>query len=156
MRSLTRRRMTDERTTPPADVIAGGFAALVEGLRDDVREDIRDLRTEVGKSEERVTARVEAVAASQRETRTLIEDYARGHGLEHEAEAEERRTAHSKFFDFIRQFELDQARRDGALGIARWSVELLSKNAPRLIAIIAALAGAIGFASGSITLEIGK
>ena len=152
---MLRRRMTDERIQP-ADVIAGGFAALVEGLRDDVREDIRDLRTEVGKSEERVTAQVEAVAVAQRETRTLIEDYAKGHGQEHEDEFDKRQATHSTFYDFMHRFELQQARRDGALGAARFSVELLSKNAPRLIAIIAALAGAIGVASGSINIEIGK
>jgi hypothetical protein len=152
-----RRRMTDERAAhPPADTIAVGFQALVEGLRDDVREDIRDLRTELGETEKRVTARVEGVAADQRSTRQLIEEFAKGHSLEHEAEAEDRRQTHSAFYDFIRKFELDQARRDGALGIARYSVELLSKHAPRLIAIIAALAAAIGLASGSIDLSIGR
>lgn len=146
----------EQRAVPPADSIAVGLQALVEGLRDDVREDIRDLRVELGETEKRVTARVEAVASDQRDTRQLIEDFAKGHGLEHEQEAEERRNVHGLFYDFIRKFELDQARRDGALGIARYSVELLSANAPRLIAIIAAAAGAIGLASGSINIEIGR
>ncbi len=68
----------------------------------------------------------------------------------------ERREAYSSFHGFIRQFEIDQARRDGALGIARYSIELLSKNAPRLIAIIVAVAAALGFATGGIVLEIGN
>lgn len=148
--------VTDDGVPPPVKNIAIGFQELVEGLRDDVREDIRDLRTELGKTEERVTARVVAVEVGQTATRHLIEDFAKGHGLEHEAEAEERRSAHGAFHEFIRKAELDQARRDGALGIARYSVELLSKNAPRLIAIIAAMGAVVGLASGSISVSVGK
>jgi hypothetical protein len=159
--------MTDERPAmPAADTIAVGFQTLVEGLRDDVREDIRDLRThvesvavaqhnELAATEARVTAQVETVARDQRDTRALIEGFAKGHAQEHEDEATERRAAHGTFYDFIRHFELDQARRDGALGIARYSVELLSKNAPRLIAIIVAVAAALGFATGGISVQVG-
>lgn len=147
--------MTDDRRAPEA-TIATGFQLLVEGLRDDVREDIRDLRTELGRVEERVTARVAAVEVGQADTRGLIEQFATDHGREHELEADDRRQAHGTFYDFIRATELDKARRDGALGIVRWSIETLSKNAPRLIGIILSLATALGVVTGAISVSVGS
>jgi len=140
--------------TPPVEKIAIGFQSLIEGLRDDVREDIRDLRIEVGESEKRVSARVESVAEDQRGTRRFIEEFASSHSEEHEAEAIDRRVTHTAFYEFIRHFELDKARRDGALGIARYSVELVSQHAPRLIALIAAMAAALGIATGNLHISL--
>lgn len=148
--------MTDERNQPP-ELIATGFAALVEGIRSDVREDIRDLRTdlrtELGAVEGRMTARVVAIEAKQAESRKLIEEFAGSHGEMHEAEAADRRAAHGEFYAYIRSAELDRARRDGALGIIRYGVELVSRHAGRLVQVILATAALIGIATGSI--EVG-
>ena len=46
----------DERTAQPlADAIGFGFQTVIEGLRSDVREDFRELRTELNASEQRMT-----------------------------------------------------------------------------------------------------
>ena len=144
------------RVPPPPEVIANGFTRLVEGLRQDVREDIRDLRTELGKTEERVTARVALIEAGQTATRALIEAFAGRHGQEHEEEAEARAKAHGQFWDFMRANELDKARRDGAVGVVRFGVELLSKHAGQIVAILAALGLLGGFATGNISVGIGQ
>ena len=141
---------------PLADAIGIGFQTVIEGLRTDVREDIRDLRDELGKTEGRVIARVELVDDAQKDTRAFIESFAKGHGADHEKEAEDRRIAHGQFYDFIRKAELDAARRDGALGVVRYGVELLSKHAPRLVAILTALGLLGGFATGNISVGIGR
>lgn len=145
--------MADERNQPP-DLIATGFAALIEGLRSDVREDIRDMRTEMGAMEGRVTARVATIEQRQAETRELILDFAKGHGELHEEESTERRKAHGEFYGFIRKAELDAARRDGALGVVRYGVELVSKHAGRLVQVILATAALIGIATGSISVGL--
>mgnify|MGYP001610969625 CR=1 FL=1 len=146
--------VTDE--PRPPDLIASGLLGLVTDLRDDIREDIRDVRTELTKVEQRVTARVEAVDVQGKETRAYIETFANGHSKDHEAEAEDRRKTHGEFYDFIRAAELDKARRDGALGILRYGVELVSRHASRLIAIILALAAAAGVATGNIDVSVGQ
>jgi hypothetical protein len=146
--------MGDEAQRPP-DLIATGLAGLIEGLRDDVREDIRDLRGELGRTEERVTARVASLELKQGETRELLIDFAKGHGEEHEEEATERRAAHSTFYEFMRTREIQEARRDGALGVIRFGVELVSKHSPRLVQIALALTALLGIATGSIHLAVG-
>lgn len=150
--------MPDEAHPPerPPELIALGVAGLLESLRDDVREDISGLRTELGHVEQRVSARVEAVDAAQKETRGLIERFANGHAKDHEAEAEDRRAAHGTFYEFIRAAELDKARREGALGVMRYTIELLSKHAPKLVALILAVAGAVGVATGSVNVSVGE
>lgn len=144
--------MADDHARPP-DLIASGFAALIEGLRSDVREDIRDLRTELGNVEVRMTARVSTIEGRQAESRKLIEEFAGAHGEMHEAEANDRREAHGTFYEFMRSAELDRARRDGALGVMRFGVELVSKHAGRLVQVILAATALIGIATGSI--EVG-
>jgi hypothetical protein len=147
--------MVDDRR-PPEAVIAAGFQHLVEGLRDDVREDIAGLRTELGRVEERVTARVDAVDAAQRSTRGLIERFGVEHSQLHEGEAEERRNAHSTFYEFIRAAELDKARRDGALGVIRWAVEMTARHSTRLVGVILAVAALLGVATGSVNVQVGS
>lgn len=148
--------MTDERITPPADVIASGFAGLIEGLRDDVREDLRDIRTEIGRSEERMTAQIAVVRAEGQDTRSYIEQFAKGHAVLHEEESTERRKTHSEFYDFIRKAELDEARRNGALGVVRWTVELLSKHSVQIVTLLGAAAALVGFVTGNVRLELGR
>ena len=146
----------DRPSTQLADAIGFGFQTIIDGLRTDVREDIREVKVELGKVEERVTARVELVDVAQRDTRAYIESFARGHGAEHEKEAEDRRRDHGLFYEFIRKAELDAARRDGALGVVRYGVELLSKHAGRIVAILTTLGILGGLASGNISIGIGS
>lgn len=157
--------MADEQRPP--DLIASGLVGLVDGLRKDLREDIRDvraaqaednreLRAELVNVERRVTTLVEAVDLQGKDTRAYIELFAKGHGEEHEAEAADRRQTHGVFYQFIRDAELDKARRDGALGVARYSIELISKHSARLVAVILAVAAAAGVATGNVGVSIGQ
>ncbi len=114
-----------------ADAIGYGFQQLIEGLRDDVREDIRDLREEWRK-------------------------FAVEHGQAHENEAIERRLSHGEFYEFIRQAELDSARKDGALGVVRFVIEKVSANSTRLVAVIVALASAILAVTGQVHFVVGR
>lgn len=147
--------MGNEPLQPP-EVIAAGFTRLIDDLRDDVREDLRDIRTEIGKSEERVTARVAAVEARQVEARDQLTEFVKAHSDEHEHYERRSTESHSALWDAVRHFQLNEARRDGALGIVRYLVELASKHAPRLAAIVLALAAALGFATGDISVAIGR
>lgn len=122
----------------PPELIALGVAGLLESLRDDVREDIAALRDDV------------------KEARALIVDFSTNHGQLHEIEASDRRDAHGTFYAFIRAQEVADARRDGALGVLRFTIELFSKHAPRLVAVILALAGALGVATGNVSVGIGQ
>lgn len=144
----------DSRRAPES--IAVGFQQLAEGLRADIRDLRDDVREDLVALEGRVTARVAAVEAEQASTRGLIEQFATDHAREHENEAEERRMTHGQFYDFIRAWELDRARRDGALGIVRWSIETLSAHAPRLVGLVLAIATALGLASGTISVHVGS
>jgi hypothetical protein len=126
----------DERPAPPAgqplaEAIGYGFQQLIEGLRTDVREDIRDLREEW---------RVFAVE----------------HGKAHENEAIERRLSHGEFYEYIRKAEVDNARKDGALGVVRFVIEKLSANATRLVAVILALASVLMAITGQIHFTVGR
>lgn len=138
----------DERPSPlPADLLATGFVGLIEGLRADVREDLAELRADM-------TTRVGRIEVQQADTRELILDFAKGHGQVHEDEALERRREHGIFHDFIRKAELDQARRDGALGILRFGVELFSKHSGSFARVILAGAALWGIASGAISVGL--
>jgi hypothetical protein len=150
--------VVDDSRRPP-DLVAAGLAGLIEGIRDDVREDIRDLRTdlrgEMARSEDRMTTRVIAMEQHQTATHALLSDYAKSHGDQHEAEAVERRREHGAFYDFIRRQELDEARRDGALGVARYGIELLSKHGTNIAKVIIAVAGLVLAASGELHVAVG-
>lgn len=146
--------MVDE-LRPPTDAIASGFAGLTEGIRTDMRAMEERLRDDAKGVEGRLTARVAMVEEGQRDTRTFIEKFARDHGAEHEAEAEDRRKTHGTFYDFIRAAELDAARRDGALGIVRYAIELLSKHGTRIAWIVLSLGAAAGVATGNIDVSVG-
>ena len=97
-----------------------------------------------------------ALDLAQKDTRSFIESFAKGHSFEHEQEAEERRQTHGLFYEFIRAAELDKARRDGALGIVRYGIELLSKHAGRIIAVLSTAGLLGGLASGNITIHLGS
>lgn len=146
--------MTDDHRAPEA--IASGFAGLAEGIRTDMRAMEERLRDDAEKAEERVIERVVAVEAGQKDTRAFIETFAVDHGKDHEAEATERRNKYSEFHNFIRQFELDEARRAGALGVIRWGFELLSRHSARVVAVILAMAAAAGIATGNIEVAVGQ
>lgn len=147
----------DERpSTQLADAIGIGFQTIIDSLRTDVREDVNALRTDVREDIREVKVELGKVDVRVSETRTYLESFAKGHGAEHEQEAEERRRDHGLFYDFIRKAELDAARRDGALGVVRYSIELLSKHAGRIIAILTTLGILGGLASGNIAIGLGQ
>lgn len=109
--------------------------AEVSGLRDDVREDIEAIRSEV---------------------RTAVTDFTIAHGREHQAEREDRTVAHARFDDFIRAVELDKARRDGALGFLRFGFELFGRYGRQVAWVLLGLASLVGAASGAIQVTVGR
>lgn len=134
---------------PLADAIGFGFQTIIEGLRRDVREDIKELREELRESVGGVDDKITQAGADW--LRFTVD-----HGREHEADAEERRLAHTKFYEFIRTAELDAARRDGALGVIRFVIEKVSANSTRLVAVIVALASAILAITGQVHFVVGR
>ena len=138
----------------PGDVVGLGLTRLIDGLRDDMREDLRDVRDYITRSESRVTARVEALEVKQGDTHQLLTEYTQAHASFHENEDSERRREWSVFHDFIRTAELDRARKDGALGVFRYGVELLSAHGANIAKVVLALAGLGLVASGGLHIVI--
>ena len=147
--------MTDDHSRPP-DLIASGLVGLIEGLRSDMREDLAELRADVREDLAEMTAQVTTIDGRVREIREQQIEFAQAHAEQHELEDQDRRAAHGAFYDFMRKAELDQARRDGALGIVRFGVELVSRHAGRLVQVALALAALLGIATGSIHLAVGS
>lgn len=157
--------MNDDPSTPP-DLIATGLAGLIDGvrrdidgLRDDFREDNQrlrqDFREDNASLEERMTNAIGVVSTRQAETRELIVDFAKGHAELHEEENVERREAHSAFYKFMRDRELAEARRDGALGVVRFGVELVSKHSTKLVQLLLAVAALLGIVTGAVRVGVG-
>lgn len=139
-----------------SDVIAHGFSALIDGLREDVRdlkEDLKEIRAELKSDLSSAMSKLESRMEAQRQDSV---EYTIIHGKQHEEEALDRKTTHGEFRDFIRKFEIDEARKNGALGVFRYMIEIGSQHAPRIIAIIAAAAAAIGVINGSIQVSLGE
>jgi hypothetical protein len=147
--------MSGDHGSPP-ELVATGLSGLIESVRTDIRALDARQREDLAQMEGRVTARVTALEARQSETFELVTEYAKNHGEEHEAEAVERREAHGKFYDFIRAAEVAEARRDGALGVLRFTVEQLSRHSARIVQIVLALAALLGIASGAVSVDVGR
>lgn len=130
----------------------GALLKAVEELRADVREDLGYLRDDVREDNQRLEERVMAVVADLRaEQRTSIEAHAR----EHLDAAIENETEHGKFREFMRNAELERARRDGALGVFRFAVEQVSRHAKPIAGILVAGAAAAAAVAGNIRIEVG-
>ena len=148
VRTRTMQRVTPRHRLPVTDAPNGdrrdngalvsaieSLRAEVSGLRDDVREDIEAIRSEV---------------------RTAVTDFTIAHGREHQAEREDRTVAHARFDDFIRAVELDKARRDGALGFLRFGFELFGRYGRQVAWVLLGLASLVGAASGAIQVTVGR
>lgn len=136
--------MTDDPAAVPDRRDNSSVNAAIEALREDVREDIGHLRDDVR----------EDLAASEGRLTRMVTDFITLHGRDHTAQRTESEIAHARFDTFIRAAELAQARRDGALGMIRYFLELVSRHAKPIATIILALAGAVLALSGAITVQI--
>lgn len=103
-----------------------GDTDLLEAL-DRVRAELRD---EIRLSEGRVMGAFESATVT--------------HAGIHATEGESRSIAHARFEDFMRKAELAQARRDGAIGIIRFTVDLVGRNWRGIVALGATVAVLLG------------
>lgn len=132
----------ERRAVDPAYLAAlDGIRDELAGLRADVREDVRDVRTEL---------------------RASIEGFALMHGREHIAEAAhldelvaERDRVHADFAAFMRAAQLAQARRDGALGALRFVVELAGVHYRELGVLLGIALFGLAAIAGAIRIDIG-
>jgi len=113
--------------------------ALLEAF-DRVRDELRD---EIQRSEGRVMTAVEAV--QERIERSEVT-----HAGIHAAEGESRQIAHARFEEFMHKAEIAAAKRDGALGIIRFSVDLLGRNWRGIVAA----GGAAWFLLGGVHVQV--
>lgn len=111
----------------------GPLLHAIEGLRDDMREDNRSL-------EERIMS--------------AVSYWQIAHGAIHDSDKAANDRAHARFDEFIRSAELAQAHRDGALGVLRFAIELVSRNWKPLTTILAALATLLFAATANLQIEI--
>lgn len=109
------------------------FLDAIDRLRDDMREDNRDL-------EKRIMDTVTGFVVA--------------HGKQHDAHDVDSEAAHRDFRAFIRAAELAQAKRDGALGVFRFAVELVSRNWRPISVVLVAMTAALFAATGDIRIEI--
>jgi len=128
--------VTDDRRDSSAFISAiEGLRTEISGLRDDVREDIKEIREDLERA---------------------VTNYAITHGHEHQAERDDSRAAHDRFDTFIRNAELAQARRDGAIGIFRFVIETLARYARPIATVLLGLAALIAAGSGAIQIQVGQ
>lgn len=85
------------------------------------------------------------------DARSDLGKYIAAHDGDHLAMRTSSEVAHSRYDTFIAANAIDQARRDGALGIVRYVADLLGRNWKAL----AAGAVAIAAATGSLRITIG-
>jgi hypothetical protein len=148
--------MADDREAHPGDRRDNrSVFGAIEALREDVREDVGHLRDDM--REDLKTARDEVrhdLAAIESRMMTTLTDYIRVHSDDHTAQRRESQAAHERFTEFVRGQEIAQARKDGAIGVARYAIELLSRHAKPLGMLLVSAAAFLGVASGAIQIEI--
>lgn len=109
------------------------FLDAIDGLRDDMREDNHRL-------EQRIMA--------------VVTGFVTTHGAVHDADRMLNDKAHDRFDAFIRAAEMAQARRDGALGVFRFAVELVAHHWKPLTVVLTATTAVLFAATGDIRIEI--
>lgn len=121
------------------DQPANGYqlVAILDRLRDDVREDLVAM-------ERRMTA---AIETGNRQ----LSNYQTEHGQEHLTQRGESIAAHRRFDEFIQSAQLNQARKDGALGILKFVIDLFGRNWKA----IAVAAGALLTFAGNVQINLG-
>jgi hypothetical protein len=112
------------------DPAAFGLLAAFDRLRDDFREDL-------AATEGRVMSAIE-------DTGKHFAAYREEHGREHIAQRGDSIAAHKRFDTFIAESAIEQARKAGALGVLRFTVDLLGRNWKILATIAAAVLAAAG------------
>lgn len=120
----------------PNGAPAGLYVAL-EALRQDVREDI-------DKMEGRVTGAIDSI-------RREFAEYGKVHAGEHSSSRSASEARWAAFDTYTHSQEIAQARRDGAIGLVRYGLELGSRHWK----LLALLFGAVGLALGNIHLNVG-
>lgn len=133
----------DQASYPPNGL--GTFLRAIDGMRDDVREDLAGLRRDV-REDQRVT--------EERLMGTMAQ-FARAHSAEHDERDLAIDTDLSKFRAFMRTAEIAQAKRDGALGVLRFVLELVSKHAKSIVAIACTGGALVGLLSGVVHVSVG-
>lgn len=135
----------DDGASPPYPANGlGTFLRAIDGMRDDFREDMaglrRDVREDMAKSEERVMG--------------TMAQFARVHGVEHDEDRLALDRDLTTFRAFMHAAEIAQAKRDGALGVLRFVLELVSKHAKPIVAVIGAATVGIAVLLGQIHIEV--
>lgn len=123
----------------------GWFLRALEVLRDDVREDIRHLRDDVREDNARIEGRVTG----------MMEAFARAHATEHIEDRIVLEKDLGELKAWKRAEEIATARREGALGLLRFGLELLSRHAKPIVAVILATAGGLLALSGKVDISVG-
>lgn len=108
---------------------------------DRVRTELRD---EIHRSEGRVQSSIGDLRKDFEATTVT-------HAGIHAVEGEARSLAHNRFEEFMLRAELAQARRDGALGLIRFAVDLLGRNWRGIVA----LGGATAVILGNVQVDVG-
>jgi hypothetical protein len=133
----------DDAALQPAPSV-GVFLRALDSLRDDMREDIQGLRDEVRLEGDRREDRLMGVMAS----------FARAHAAEHVDDQLVLDRDIGAMKTFMEAAKIAQAKRDGALGVFRFVVELLSKHVRPIVAVIFAVAGAGAVLLGTVHIEV--
>jgi hypothetical protein len=96
------------------------------------------------------------------ENRRALTDYSTSHNgihvaerLETQAAFAESKVAHARFDAYIESSKISQARRDGALGVVRYLIELVGTNGRGLLQVGIALAGILLALSGNVHIDLG-
>lgn len=120
------------------------FLDAMEGLRSDVREDIGQLRDDMREDNERLEGRI----------MTVVTGFQTAHGAVHDSDKAANDLVHATFTAFIRNAELAQARRDGALGVFRFAIEVVSRNWKPITVVLTAATAVLFAATGDLRIEI--
>jgi len=134
--------VSDERPGGPSQGL--GLRDVVDMLRDDAAG--AELRSGQALSalEGRVMAAISGVDGK-------LGKYIETHAGDHLAIKTTEEVSHARYDAFIAANALDQARRDGALGVVRYVVELFGRNWKALLP----LAGAVAAVTGAVHVSIG-
>jgi hypothetical protein len=137
--------------SPGQPAMAGALLRIVDGIRSDVREDVGHLRDDVREDNDRLERRMMALLE---DVRGDLHAFQEAHSKEHLAGEIATESEFGKVRDFIRNAELHAARRDGALGVFRFAVELLGRHAKPIGFVLLSAAGFIGVLAGNIRIEV--
>lgn len=149
----------DARGSPGAPTGAEAFilAALAE-LRADVAGIRAENRADNRALEDRMTTLVRDLDQRMRETlaedRRDRADYVLAHGKDHDEQRAASESEHKTFNDFIRNFELVEARKNGAIGVFRFGLELLSRHAKPLTILLTPVLTFLLFVFGNVRFQV--